>query len=107
MIITARRFVTLVPARSLKQEVRTFHITPLRTMLIKRSVDRAQTWVGTAQYIAPELLEAKETSKRCVVPLLATLLHPDFNPVPTSGLLVALSTNLSLVASLSRVCLTF
>lgn len=27
------------------------------------SVDRAQTWVGTAQYIAPELLEAKETSR--------------------------------------------
>ncbi|KAJ3572382.1 hypothetical protein NP233_g3109 [Leucocoprinus birnbaumii] len=31
--------------------------------VLETGVDRAQTWVGTAQYIAPELLEAKETSK--------------------------------------------
>ncbi|EKM80833.1 hypothetical protein AGABI1DRAFT_36927, partial [Agaricus bisporus var. burnettii JB137-S8] len=31
--------------------------------ILETGVDRAQTWVGTAQYIAPELLEAKETSK--------------------------------------------
>jgi 3-phosphoinositide dependent protein kinase-1 len=37
--------------------------------LTGRLVDRAQTWVGTAQYIAPELLEAKETSKRFVISL--------------------------------------
>lgn len=27
-------------------------------------VEKAETWVGTAQYVAPELLEAKETSRR-------------------------------------------
>lgn len=31
--------------------------------ILETGVERAETWVGTAQYIAPELLEAKETSR--------------------------------------------
>lgn len=30
---------------------------------LELGVEKAETWVGTAQYVAPELLEAKETSK--------------------------------------------
>jgi len=85
MTTTAQRSATLAPARSLKQEVRSLDITPPLTMLIELLVDRAQTWVGTAQYIAPELLEAKETSKRRVILLLAALSCPDFHPVQTFG----------------------
>lgn len=85
MITTAQRSATLVPARSLKREVRSLDIAPPLTMLIELLVDRAQTWVGTAQYIAPELLEAKETSKRPVILLQAALSCPDSHPVQTFG----------------------
>lgn len=31
--------------------------------ILESGAEKAETWVGTAQYVAPELLEAKETSK--------------------------------------------
>jgi serine/threonine protein kinase len=32
--------------------------------ILSAGVERSKTWVGTAQYISPELLESSETSKR-------------------------------------------
>jgi 3-phosphoinositide dependent protein kinase-1 len=43
------------------------------------AVVKAETWVGTAQYVAPELLEAKETSKRQV--FLPALVWQNLQPL--------------------------
>ena len=39
-------------------------------ILIHFEVETAKTFVGTSQYVSPELLEANETSKRPVIALL-------------------------------------
>lgn len=54
--------------------------------LLQCSVERAETWVGTAQYIAPELLEAKETSRGYVSPFLCSQVLTSL-VAPISGLL--------------------
>ena len=57
------------------------------TYILHYAADKAETWVGTAQYIAPELIEAKETSRRFVFHSLWSR-GLTSSVAPTFGLLV-------------------
>jgi 3-phosphoinositide dependent protein kinase-1 len=43
------------------------HLGSYSTEFISDVVDTAKTWVGTAQYVSPELLETGETTRRLVI----------------------------------------
>jgi hypothetical protein len=49
-------------------------------------VETAKTFVGTSQYVSPELLEANETSRRSVTAHISVLLiMTDFDPALIFG----------------------
>lgn len=54
--------------------------------ILSGGVERSKTWVGTAQYISPELLDSSETSKRFVLLMVSpTHLKNNTRLAPTYG----------------------
>jgi hypothetical protein len=70
MMLFGSRLLILGLVNCLAQEVCEEFTTFISMILIHFEVETAKTFVGTSQYVSPELLEANETSKRPVITLL-------------------------------------